>query len=70
MWAAVAVAASRLAVRRNRGPMLLWGLLVGGLLFLGGLPLLVWLILIFPVLGHGTWHLYRKLARPAAPTVH
>lgn len=64
--AAAAVAASRLAVRRNPGPVLFWGFLVAALLFLGAVPLLAGLIVTFPVLGHSSWHLYRKLVVPAA----
>jgi uncharacterized membrane protein len=41
--------------------MALWGLIVGVLLFLGSLPLFVGLAVVLPVLGHGTWHLYRKV---------
>nr|WP_290428749.1 DUF2189 domain-containing protein [Defluviimonas salinarum] len=65
--AAMAVAASQLAVRRNPGPMLFWGGLVCVFLLLGILTLMVGLIAVLPVLGHGTWHLYRKLVVPAAP---
>lgn len=59
--ALAAVVASARAVRRNPGPMILWGVLVGGLLFAGALPFLVGLIVVLPVLGHATWHLYRKV---------
>jgi uncharacterized membrane protein len=45
----------------NPGPMALWGLIVAGGLFLGSIPAFVGLIVVMPVLGHATWHLYRKL---------
>ena len=45
----------------NPGPMALWGLIVAGGLVLGSLPLLLGLIFVMPVLGHATWHLYRKV---------
>jgi uncharacterized membrane protein len=32
-------------------------------LFLGSLPCFLGLILVLPVLGHSTWHLYRRLIR-------
>jgi uncharacterized membrane protein len=32
---------------------------VAGLLAVGMLPLLLGLIVILPLLGHATWHLYR-----------
>ena len=41
--------------------MALWGVIVAGLLVLGSLPALVGLAIVMPVLGHATWHLYRKL---------
>jgi uncharacterized membrane protein len=41
--------------------MAVWGLIVGVLLVLGSLPLFIGLTVVMPVLGHATWHLYRKL---------
>ena len=59
--AAVALSTSIRAVLRNPGTMALWGLIVAALLFLGSLPLFIGLTVVMPVLGHATWHLYRKL---------
>jgi uncharacterized membrane protein len=56
-----AVATSVRAVVANPGPMAAWGLIVAGGLALGSLPALLGLILVMPVLGHATWHLYRKV---------
>jgi uncharacterized membrane protein len=56
-----AIATSVKAVRENPRTMGLWGLIVAGGLFLGSLPALVGLIFVMPVLGHATWHLYRKV---------
>ncbi|MEJ0046036.1 MAG: DUF2189 domain-containing protein [Rhodospirillales bacterium] len=56
-----AVQASIRAALTNPREMALWGLIVAGLLVLGSAPFLVGLIVVVPVLGHGTWHLYRKL---------
>jgi uncharacterized membrane protein len=56
-----AVSASVRAVLKNPVPMAVWGLIVAGLLVIGSLPLLLGLIIVMPVLGHGTWHLYRKV---------
>ncbi|MEL6680305.1 MAG: DUF2189 domain-containing protein [Pseudomonadota bacterium] len=54
------------AVNRNARPMILWGALVTGLTVLAMIPLFLGMLVIFPVLGHATWHLYRKvIARPA-----
>jgi len=51
------------AVGANPGPMMAWGLIVAAGLVLGSLPLLAGLIVVMPVLGHATWHLYRKVMR-------
>ena len=56
-----AVATSVRAVLTNPGPMAAWGLIVAGGLVLGSLPALLGLIIVMPVLGHATWHLYRKV---------
>jgi uncharacterized membrane protein len=56
-----AVSTSVRAVMMNPLPMAVWGMIVAGLLVLGSLPLLLGLIIVMPVLGHGTWHLYRKV---------
>ncbi|HUO89866.1 MAG TPA: DUF2189 domain-containing protein [Rhizomicrobium sp.] len=56
-----AIRTSVRAVIANPLPMAAWGLVVAGGLVLGSLPLFVGLIVVLPVLGHATWHLYRKL---------
>ena len=56
-----AIATSIRAVRLNPLPMAVWGLIVTGGLVIGSVPLLLGLIFVMPVLGHGTWHLYRKV---------
>jgi uncharacterized membrane protein len=48
----------------NPGPMAVWGLIIAGGLVVGSIPLLVGLVIVLPVLGHSTWHLYRKLVVP------
>jgi len=58
-----AIKSSVLALRRNPGPLALWGLLIAAGLFLGSLPCFLGLIVVLPVLGHSTWHLYRRLIR-------
>jgi uncharacterized membrane protein len=56
-----AVETSVRASLANPVPIAVWGLIVAGALFIGSLPLLLGLIIVVPVLGHATWHLYRKL---------
>ncbi len=57
----VAIATSVRAVVANPRPMAVWGMIVAGSLAIGSIPLLLGLIVVVPVLGHATWHLYRKL---------
>jgi len=58
---AVALVTSIRAVAANPVTMGLWGLIVAVLLFLGSLPVFLGLTVVMPILGHATWHLYRKL---------
>jgi uncharacterized membrane protein len=56
-----AVATSITAVGRNAVPMAIWGLIVAVALVAGTIPLFLGLIVVMPVLGHATWHLYRRV---------
>ena len=56
-----AIATSVRAVRANPWTMAAWGLIVAGGLVLGSLPAFAGLVVVMPVLGHATWHLYRKV---------
>lgn len=56
-----ALATSVQAVATNPVPMAAWGLIVAGGLVLGSIPVLLGLVIVMPVLGHATWHLYRRL---------
>ena len=62
--AAVALLTSIRAVVENPLVMALWGFIVAALLLLGSLPFFLGLTVVMPVLGHATWHLYRKLVDP------
>jgi uncharacterized membrane protein len=44
-----------------------WGLIVATILAIGFLLLFIGLSVAVPILGHSTWHLYRKVVEPAAP---
>lgn len=59
--AAVALTTSVRAVAANPVPMLAWGLIVAAALLIGSLPFLIGLAVVMPILGHATWHLYRKV---------
>lgn len=60
-----AVATSVRAVAANPGPMAVWGLIVAALLVAGSIPLFAGLAVVVPILGHATWHLYRKVVEPS-----
>lgn len=49
------------AVLDNPKPMALWGLMVAVILAAGTATAFVGLMVAVPVLGHATWHLYKKL---------
>jgi uncharacterized membrane protein len=61
-----AVLTSISAVTANPGPMAVWGLMVAGALVIGSIPAFLGLIIVVPVLGHATWHLYRKVVEFAS----
>jgi uncharacterized membrane protein len=56
----VALATSLAVARRNPHTTAVWGLIVALSLVLGMIPFFVGLIVVLPVLGHATWHLYRR----------
>jgi uncharacterized membrane protein len=56
-----AIGTSLRAVAANPVPMAVWGLLVAVLIFAGCAVLFVGLAVVLPVLGHATWHLYRRV---------
>lgn len=55
----VAVMTSVQVASENPVVIAVWGLIVAALLALGTLPALLGLIVVLPLLGHATWHLYR-----------
>jgi uncharacterized membrane protein len=56
-----AILTSIRAVAVNPSIMALWGIIVTGSLVIGSLPLFMGPAIVLPVLGHSTWHLYRKV---------
>lgn len=56
----MAIATSARVTRRNPGTVALWGAIVAAALAIGSAPLFLGLIVVVPVLGHATWHLYRR----------
>ena len=70
---AAAIVTSLRAILKNPVTMALWGLIVAAGLALGSLPFLFGLAVVMPILGHASWHLYRKVVVPdggARPEFH
>lgn len=55
-----AIITSLAAVQANAGVMLRWGVIIAALLFVAMLPVFLGLLIVLPMLGHATWHLYRR----------
>ncbi|MCV9910236.1 DUF2189 domain-containing protein [Brucella sp. HL-2] len=64
---AAATATSVRVVMRNPLETLLWAAIVTAMLILGFATMFAGLALVIPILGHATWHLYRKTVRRRAP---
>src|SRR4029453_3066932 len=62
--AATAVAVSFGAVTSNLMVMAVWGAIVVVLLAAGAIVFFVGLAAVLQILGHATWHLYRKVVEP------
>lgn len=61
---AAAIVTSLRAILKNPVTMALWGLIVALGLAIGSLPFLFGLAVVMPILGHASWHLYRKVVVP------
>ena len=59
-----AVATSIRVVMKNPYTMAMWGIIVAVSLLVGSVPIFVGLAIVLPVLGHATWHIYRKTVEP------
>ena len=64
--AADGILTSLRVVAKNPVAMAEWGFIVAALLVLGSLPFFLGLAVVLPLLGHATWHLYRKAVEPPA----
>ncbi|MFZ2102211.1 MAG: DUF2189 domain-containing protein [Oricola sp.] len=62
-----AIRTSARAVATNPGAMAAWGAIVAAALVIGSLPALLGLVIVIPLLGHSTWHLYRRLVPQESP---
>ncbi len=55
-----AIIVSLATVRSNKMVLLIWAVMIAVALFVAMLPLFLGLFVVLPVLGHATWHLYRR----------
>jgi uncharacterized membrane protein len=60
-----AIITSLSCMRANSRMLLIWAVLIAIVLFMAMLPAFLGLLVALPVLGHATWHLYRRLVAPA-----
>lgn len=60
----VAVATSLGVILKNPITMALWGFIVAFGLLIGSLPLFFGMAVVMPILGHASWHLYRRAVEP------
>jgi uncharacterized membrane protein len=65
LGASAAIRTSIRAVLMNPVMMALWGVILVAALVIGSLPLLIGLAVVMPMLGHSTWHFYRRVVEPA-----
>jgi len=59
-----AIIMSLATVRSNTFVMLAWAAWIAVALFIAMIPLFLGLLVVLPVLGHATWHLYRRAVGP------
>ena len=55
-----AMIASWQTVSMNKAVMLGWAALIALALFIGSVPVFLGLLIVLPILGHASWHLYRR----------
>jgi uncharacterized membrane protein len=53
------------SVVENKRPMLMWGIIVAVMSLIGMLPVFLGMLIVFPILGHASWHLYTRAVEPA-----
>lgn len=58
-----AIIVSFRVVRSNFAMMLVWAAFVAIALFAAMLPMFLGLLVVLPILGHATWHLYRRATK-------
>ncbi|MEM9050269.1 MAG: DUF2189 domain-containing protein [Pseudomonadota bacterium] len=54
-------------IRANPGPMLGWAVFIAMAMLAAMLPAFLGLLVVLPILGHATWHLYKRALAPDEP---
>ncbi len=67
---ATALVTSFMTTRLNFPVMLLWGAMIAGLIVIGMATDFIAMVVIFPWLGHASWHAYRELVEREYPEGH
>lgn len=60
-----AIIASLKAMQANRKVLFVWAVVIAATLFVSMIPALLGMFVVLPVLGHATWHLYRRTVSTA-----
>ncbi|MCV6825592.1 MULTISPECIES: DUF2189 domain-containing protein [Halocynthiibacter] len=47
-------------VALNKRTLIIWAMIIAVLLFVAMIPMFLGLLVVLPVLGHATWHIYRR----------
>lgn len=63
--ATTAIVTSVRAVEANLKPMALWAALIAAFIIVGLVTLSAGLVIVFPLIGHATWHAYRDIVGEA-----
>jgi uncharacterized membrane protein len=53
------------SVTTSQVPMILWALTIGLSIAVAAIPAFLGFLFVLPILGHATWHLYRRIVAPA-----
>ena len=59
----IAIRTSISSVLANPITMAIWSVIVAAALLIGSLPFFAGLAVVLPVLGHATWHVYRRAVK-------
>lgn len=65
---ATALVTSFMATRFNLAPLMLWAAIIASLILVGFLTNFIAMAIVFPLLGHASWHAYRDLIEADIPT--